>query len=139
MKNKTTYLKFASILLGMVVLFFSTVLKVEGRSLFPFVSESFVDEEKGQKLDRVCYVDPIFDDMEGEGVMEPLAVVDISAVNSFMSVDFDDLEYTFNALSVLSGGVFFFKDVIENYSFIVYRKVKLFLFYSFIKIPTAFL
>lgn len=96
-----------------------------------FVSE----DKKVDDFDKVCSVE---DDLS---LVQGVVIGDAqkSVVNSLFLVDFDDLEYTFTALSVSAKRAFFFQNIIETYSFIVYRKVRLFLFYSFIKIPVVFL
>lgn len=142
MKNKTTYLKLVSLSLGAVVLFFTTILKVETSNLFIVLSDESVKGQNGKVLEGV-------DDLGGgalveQGVFGSVQEVvadefDIPLMGALLLVDFDDLEYTFETLSVVSERVFFFQDLIQTYESVLYRKVKLFLFYSFIKIPSVFL
>lgn len=142
MRNETTFLKISSLILGLFVLFFTTILKVENTSLISFVSDDVLGEERVKEVDRVCYVvDPVDEVFKSNAYIQESVFGETqkSAMHSLFLIDFDDLEYTFIALSILSKRAFFFQDVVKSYTFMAYKKVKLFLFYSFIKIPTVFL
>lgn len=147
MKNRTTSLNFISVLLGMAVLFFVTVLKLDVGSSLIFVADasSFEDNELQECFSQVLSAGSFHEDMQKDDSVE--FIQESSMISEFKTptfyslflVDFDDLEYTFTALSVLPTRVFFFKEGVQSYNSIVYRKVKLFLFYSVIKIPSTFL
>lgn len=145
MKNRTTSLNFISVLLGVIVLFFVTVLRLGVNSSCSFFADSSVKDEFGGQSNMVSYDDSFCENVQGdygiEFIQKSSMICELKAPNfcSLFLVDFDDLEYTFTALSVLPVRVFFFKEGVQSYNYIVYRKVKLFLFYSVIKIPSTFL
>lgn len=146
MKDRTTFLKITSLLLGAVVLFFVTILRVESSSLFVVFSDEIAESQNKQKAKEKSGVDYLVgnDEVVEQSVIRGVQGVvlgefDIPLVSVLLLVDFDDLEYIFETLSVVSERVFFFQDFIQTYESALYRKVKLFLFYSFIKIPSEFL
>lgn len=139
MNYKTTSYKYKSLLLGLVVLFFAFTLKVSVNSLCSFlIADSMVcvdaNADDGQNI-RMYNVADNNEDVNSIDVK--IKEVKKLSVSSFLLMDFDDLDFSFAVSSNSSRNAFFFQDVTLNYSSFVYKNVKLFLFYSFIKIPSV--
>lgn len=131
MNNKTTSYKRGSFLLGLIVLLFT--FKVGIGSFENLITNSVAninnDSNMSHSLDSIAESDKVNNfDVNIKEMKKP-------NVSSFLLMDLDDLEFSFSASLSSSTRICFFQDIILKYSSFVYRNVKLFLFYSSIKIP----
>lgn len=130
MYSKKTLIKYASLFLAVFVLVSTTVFSFRGDVvLVGGVSTISVFSEKYNKSN-------VFES-ERVGNYAVLDNFKKERCSSLIFTDFDDLDFASQFLRVVSGRFTFYDGFAINYSSTVHRKVKLFLFYSFIKIPSV--
>lgn len=135
MNNKITYHKFGRVLLGMVVLFFISTLGISVNFFSKSVEDSLVCMSEDESF--VGLFDKTIDHKLNTTIDINITEMKKPSVSSFLLKDLDDLEVSLDTFYKSLVKVYFFQDVVLNYSSFVYKNVKLFLFYSFIKIPSV--